>query len=347
MSPMDSFTARPRLHFFFRRRRPAEHHSIERLFETISAYLPAQKYDIVFKEVPYFSTGLLNRLKIILWCRLNQGEVNHITGDINFACMLMRRSTTVLTIHDCAPTYRLRGLSRLIFRVFWLFIPIKLCRFVTAISEQTRREISHLGWTPPSKITIIPNCITVARVDNRKESRRSSRPRILQVGTGKNKNVENVALALLRTPYERLDIIGKLSADQLKLLSELNIVYRNFVDISSSEVIVRFLEADVVVFASHYEGFGLPILEAQALSVPVVTSNLEPMRSVAGEGAVLVDPTSPESIADGIRRAVAEPFRGNLVAKGMLNARRYGPEIIASEYEKLYAQVCALSIRQE
>ena len=59
--------------------------------------------------------------------------------------------------------------------------------------------------------------------------------------------------------------------------------------------------ADAVVIPSLYEGFGLPVLEAMACGAPVVTSNVSSMLEVAGNAAVLVDPTRLESIVDGLR----------------------------------------------
>ena len=93
----------------------------------------------------------------------------------------------------------------------------------------------------------------------------------------------------------------------------------------------------MVVFASLYEGFGLPILEAQAMGRPVITSNFGAMKEAAGEGALLVDPYSVEAIREAILRITREPaLREDLIAKGRENAERFRAEAVAARYGELY-----------
>jgi len=70
--------------------------------------------------------------------------------------------------------------------------------------------------------------------------------------------------------------------------------------LTDAELVEAYRRCDMVVFASLYEGFGLPILEAQAMGRPVITSNFGAMREAAGDGALLVDPYSVESIRDAV-----------------------------------------------
>ena len=79
-----------------------------------------------------------------------------------------------------------------------------------------------------------------------------------------------------------------------------------------------------LVFASLYEGYGIPILDAFNCGTPVVTSNISSMPEVAGEAAVLVDPFEPASIADGITKVLAGP-RG-LVEKGFARISEFSWE---------------------
>ena len=89
--------------------------------------------------------------------------------------------------------------------------------------------------------------------------------------------------------------------------------------------------AKALVFPSLYEGFGLPILEAMACGTPVVTSNITSMPEVAGDAALLVDPTSVEQIAEAMKQVVSEnPLRGRLrkrvAARSAIFMGRYGCE---------------------
>jgi glycosyltransferase involved in cell wall biosynthesis len=76
-------------------------------------------------------------------------------------------------------------------------------------------------------------------------------------------------------------------------------------DVSDFELASLYRGARCLVYASLYEGFGIPVAEALACGCPIVTSRGSAMEEVAGEDATYVDPTDAESIRDGIRRAVA------------------------------------------
>ena len=93
----------------------------------------------------------------------------------------------------------------------------------------------------------------------------------------------------------------------------------------------------MVVFASLYEGFGLPILEAQAMGRPVITSNFGAMSEAAGDGALIVGPYSVEAIRDAILRVKNEPgLREELIAKGLRNAAKFSADAVALKYAQIY-----------
>jgi glycosyltransferase involved in cell wall biosynthesis len=79
--------------------------------------------------------------------------------------------------------------------------------------------------------------------------------------------------------------------------------------------------ADVFVYPSRFEGFGIPVLEAMACGVPCVVSSHPSLDEACGDAAVRADPDSPEEFADGIRRAQQD--REQLVARGLVHARRF------------------------
>jgi glycosyltransferase involved in cell wall biosynthesis len=84
----------------------------------------------------------------------------------------------------------------------------------------------------------------------------------------------------------------------------------------------------------------MPILEAQAVGRPVLTSNLAPMADVAGHGALKVDPYDGTAIRAGLERLITEPvLRDQLVDAGFQNVRQYSASAVAARYADLYREV--------
>jgi glycosyltransferase involved in cell wall biosynthesis len=95
--------------------------------------------------------------------------------------------------------------------------------------------------------------------------------------------------------------------------------------------------ATVFAYPSLYEGFGLPILEAMACDVPVVTSDTSSMPEVAGDAALLVDPRSVASIAGALTRLLTDaPLRRELVDRGRTQRARFSVRRTAEVYRELY-----------
>ena len=80
-------------------------------------------------------------------------------------------------------------------------------------------------------------------------------------------------------------LVGQLNDQIIYELNLNNIKYKNLVSIKMKKLIYEYYNSDILLFPSNYEGFGVPILEAQTIGRPVITSKLEPMISIAGKGA--------------------------------------------------------------
>jgi glycosyltransferase involved in cell wall biosynthesis len=114
----------------------------------------------------------------------------------------------------------------------------------------------------------------------------------------------------------------------------------NVFNLNNEEIKIEYQNADLVTFCSLYEGFGLPIIEAQAMRTPVVTSNISPLKEVAGGGAVLVDPNSCLSLQKGILSLIENKIlREKLIEVGLKNIRRFEPKKISHNYENLYREI--------
>ncbi len=325
---------KPRI--LFVERKASQFVSIEKAFRKIAENL-SDDFDVEFQQVPY-GNRIGDTIRNLLSFRKNKADIYHITGHIHYIALLFSPRNTILSIMDVRFLYIKPGLRRWLLKKLYLDLPVKRIKYITAISEQTKREIVHFTGCDEDKIWAIDLPLTVSTVEDEKEFN-SARPVILQVGTMENKNIPNLARALKGIKC-KLRIIGRLSGDQTTVLSENGVEYENAVDLSDDEMKREYKNADLVAFCSIYEGFGLPIIEAQAMRKPVITSNVSPMIETSGGAAFLADPTDFASIRDGIQKIIGdETYRERLIKAGLVNVRRFAPETTAGKYEELYTTV--------
>jgi glycosyltransferase involved in cell wall biosynthesis len=246
----------------------------------------------------------------------------------------------MVTIHDFDRLYRISGIRAALFRIIYFELPLRRCQCVTTISPQIAKEMERLfPWVMP-KVAIVPDCLP-AGFDRVPKEFQSERPVILQIGTKPNKNLERLVSAIEGLKC-KLHIVGPLSGQQRSQLEQGGVTYQNSVDVSEGDLRRAYAEADIVSFVSTYEGFGLPILEANAVGRPVVTSNVPPMPEVAGQAACLVDPLSVPSIRQGLLRVIGDPnYRAELVTHGLENIKRYSAGQVARQYAALYEGLAA------
>lgn len=315
------------------RKQLASHFSIERLFLEIRRHLLSD-CEVTTVFAPEASVGILPRLRNVRHAARQQADVHHIVGDSHYLAFGLPKRKTILTIHDCEPLNRLTGWRKALLKYFWFVGPMRRVAVVTTISETTKSELRK--WVGPlaDQVKVIPNCVFGEFTYDVKPLE-SSAPVALQVGTTWNKNLDRVVEALRGTGC-RLEVVGGGEAKRLKGEEAI----RGLGLLDNREMVEAYRRCDFVVFASLYEGFGLPILEAQAMGRPVITSNIAPMTEVAGDGALFVDPCSVESIRAAVLRVIHEPaLREDLIAKGRENIKRFRPEVVAGMYAELYRRL--------
>ena len=323
--------------FFQRKSRPNRNFSLEFIFDDVRNRLKNQ-IEAVKVVAPYYSNGLFRRLAIGFDAWRNQSGVNHVTGDTTFVAIPLRSKRTVLTILDCGVLRRTTGWKRRLIKWLWFDWPIRRTSIVTTISTSSRNEIIEITGCSPDKVRVVP----VAVSDKFKKCKKpfnKQRPRILHLGTYPNKNLPRLIEALDNVPCT-LVVIGKIDASTMKLIEKHNIELENYFDLPHEEVIAQYRKSDMVSFASIYEGFGMPIIEANVVGRAVVTSNVASMPEVAGNAACLVDPFDVQSIRQGILKVIEDDqYRDQLVQSGYENAQRFRPEKIAQMYFDVYSEV--------
>ncbi len=319
-------------------RRDADTASIERVFRQVAETITTFGVVPAFQKLPY-GNGFLDLLRNLLSFRPQDSDIYHITGHVHYIVLALRNRRTVLTIHDLGILKNRSGLRKALIKKLYFDWPIKRATAVTAISDATKTDIVNSCGVAPDRITVIENPLMTVRRSDAKPAFNVDRPRILHIGTAPHKNLERTIEAVRDLACE-LVIVGKLSSEQVETLERHNIRYSNHPSLGDAEIAEQYFLADLVVFCSTFEGFGLPIIEAQAADTPVITSDLSPMKDVAGRGAMLVDPGDPVAIAEAVKAVVGDAsMRSTLIEEGRMNLKRFAPEKIALEYAKVYRRV--------
>ena len=271
---------------------------------------------------------------------------------------------SVVTIHDCIhlmfPEYLPNKLAYLYARTFMTMAARRSSRVLT-VSEASKRDILRFFRIPASKVEVVYNAID-DRFDREPEIEDVMRVReryqlndqfLLYTGNIKpHKNVERVIEAFARLRARGFDnlkllIIGDEISKSQNLRRAVHrhqlhhqVRFLGFVPDATLAVLYRL--ADVFVFPSLYEGFGLPPLEAMASGTPVVTSNVSSLPEVVGDAALLVDPKDADAIAGAIQRILTDrDLRRSLTQKGLGRAHDFSWERSVRRIRDVYLEVGA------
>lgn len=266
----------------------------------------------------------------------NKSGINHVTGDVHYVIISLIGCKTVLTIHDTVllDYHHFPLLKRVIVEWLWFRIPLKFATKVVCISEQTRKSVQK--YTRRKDIEVIHNAVDPSFKRYKKDDFHNQ---ILFIGTNPNKNLER-SFEALKGLQCHISIIGKLSPSQIDSLRVNKISYENKVGLSDSELIEEYKRTDLISFISLFEGFGMPIVEANAIGRPVITSNIPVLNEVANNSAVFVNPYDINDIRDGYKEILTnKALREEIVKKGLINAERFNAKRIVKEWKRLYEAI--------
>jgi glycosyltransferase involved in cell wall biosynthesis len=263
----------------------------------------------------------------------------------------------VVTIHGCASNVLPPEMHEPMPRHVLLKYRYLLSRVdaIVTISEASKGDIVKVFRVPTEKVIVIYNGIAELFRRRALEAERPlwsvyERPFILSVGvTIPKKNMIGVlqALAILKSLgfSHRLIHIGPKGWGHDAILREVQYLgLHNDVEFKGylpAEELMRYYEAaEVFVFPSFHEGFGIPILEAMACGCPVVASNCHSIPEVAGDAALLVDPYDSAKIANAIHLLLTnEQNRRKLIEKGRQRAQQFSWDRAADEVMALYQRL--------
>ncbi len=262
----------------------------------------------------------------------------------------------IVTIHDLVflryPNY---------YNAFQRFIlrektkrAIECAHKIIAVSRQTADDIIHFFGTDPSKIEIIyQGCDAQFYKPAHKEQIESvksiySLPKRFLISVGKideRKNTESIVKALAYLPSDvQLYCFGRwtpyvkrvlATAERAGVKDRVKMVH----DADFSILPALYSQAEALVYLSHFEGFGVPVLEGITYGVPVITSNRSSMPEVGGDSAIYANPSSVKEIADSIEMVLSSPtLKRSMIEKGLIHAKEFRNDKITEKLFNLYKQ---------
>lgn len=212
--------------------------------------------------------------------------------------------------------------------------------YIITVSNCSKKDIVDILHYDPNKIIVIPNGVDFKQFNQHvTEEKKLSVKRKYKIpdnyilymgGIRKHKNIDNLirAYSLLDVSLKKKNalIITKGNANLKKLVSELDLnLFVKFIPfVDEEDKVCIYQMAKVFAFISSYEGFGIPVIEAQAAGTPVITSGVSSLKEIGEGSSILVDPNNLKSIHDGLEKLLTnESLCKEIVTKGYNNAKKY------------------------
>lgn len=247
----------------------------------------------------------------------------------------------VFTIHDLNHLDR-QDNSSFFKKAFYNFIIKRGCsksKFIFTVSEFSKSRIVQWSGQDPSKIINVGNGVAECFTPEGEKKNFGFKYLLCVSNRKTHKNEYNTILAFKKS--------GLYNEYKLVFTGSPNETISDFIEhhgltesvhftgyLKDDELPLLYRGAAALVFVSFYEGFGLPVIEAMASGIPVVTSRTTSLGEVAGDAALLVDPENKNEIADAINQIILDNnCRQQLVNKGLMQARKFTWEEVARKVD--------------
>ncbi|MGQ4649214.1 glycosyltransferase [Lyngbya aestuarii] len=323
-------------------------HSINQYSDLHMLPIPVRLSNCLMENLP-------NLFNLYLEKYLEFPDVIHGT---NYSVYPAQKSLRVMTIHDLTfikyPQYTDSVVKAYSNRVKKC---LQWANLVVTVSESSKKDIINYLHVEPEFVHVTPLAsryhhselkLQLSKKEQKSINYDFSQPYILFVSTIEpRKNLNNLIITFnyLKEKYKidhNLLLIGQKGWHHQPIFAAIEdspwkhqIHHLGY--LSDKLVRLFYSKADVFVYPSHYEGFGLPVLEAMTLGTPVVTSNTSSLPEVAGDAAIFVDPKEPIQIAEAILKVISDSqMRRQLIQKGKERAKLFSWQKTALETIKAY-----------
>ncbi len=277
----------------------------------------------------------------IAWAMWRTKKRKALFWSAGFVPPLFGSRRAVVFVHDLA---HLKYYDR-IRRIYYATILKRLyrrCAAVVCVSDFARAEFLAWSKADPAKVHVIKNGVPSHFAKN-SPAHALPYKYILYPGNHRSyKNLDRLVRAFAKSNIGKrgihLLLTGDDDAELRRTIDGCNLqrLVHFCGRVPSNEMPGLYRGAEAIVFVSLYEGFGLPILEAMASEVPVVTSTTSAMPEVAGNAALVVDPCSIDAIADALVRITTdEELRSDLVTRGRARLKHFDWDHSAKTFWRL------------
>lgn len=260
---------------------------------------------------------------------------------------LFFQKRSVITVHDLNHV-DIEHNSSALKKVYYHFVLKRACRNafkVLTVSEFSKRRICEWANIHSDKVVVVGNGVS-EEFNLNVDKYNPGYKYVLIVGNRKkHKNEISSLMAFSNSGISKdikLILTGNPSEDLTAKINELKIEDRvKFLGNVSNEMLASLYSgAELLLFPSLYEGFGLPVVEAMACGVPVITSNTTSLPEIANGAACLVDPLKVEDISNAIFNVCNDKFyRDDLIKKGILQSRKYSWLEVTRKVEEIVKQL--------
>ena len=233
----------------------------------------------------------------------------------------------------------------------------RIADVVIAISEQTKSDLIKYLNVPESKIKVLyQSCdslfwkpVTEEAKTEARETYNLPEKYVVCVGSIEERKNQMAVVKAMEEVAQDVHLVivgrphGKYHGTLMSAIKRSNLSDRVHIlsDADFEDFPALYANALASVYMSHFEGFGIPILESMCCDVPVVTSNVSSMPEAGGDAALYADPQKPHDIAVQIQRIVSDPqFRQQLVEKGREQRKKFAQDKIITDFYNLYSSLC-------
>lgn len=289
--------------------------------------------------------------------------IDHSDGHIAY-WLKNRDQPVVVTCHDLINFIQPENISNqarfpALSRLIWQYAVNGICsanRIIT-VSAHTANDVMQLLRIEQERLTVVPNAVesvfrVLAQTDVEAVRQQYQIPQgttcLLNVGSSHpRKNIETVlrTIAALKSQNVAVHLLkagAEFSAEQTELIQQHDLgSHLTYVGKPDKETLVQLYNAaDILIAPSLYEGFGMTVLEAMACGTPVITSNVTSLPEVAGDAAIMVEPTDVTAIVEAVHRLQNDVgYRTSLRQKGLERVRLFTWEKTAEQVAQVYERL--------